>query len=78
MAKQKARITASGAFLEGLARIFDPFSNTDRGRYRSSHGKTVAEQFQRDWETIGRDMKTVLTKFEKQELERQAKETAGR
>ena len=73
MAKQKARITASRSFVEGLARIFDSFSNFDRRRHRSSYGKTVTEQFREDWETIGRDMKTALTKLEKQE-----KETFGR
>ena len=66
MAKQKERVTTSRAFLEGLARIFDPFSNLDRGGYHSSFNKTVSEQLQQDWETIGRDMQTVFGEFEKQ------------
>ena len=45
MAKQKERITMSRAFLEGLARIFEPFSSLDNER----NPKTVTEQFQEDW-----------------------------
>jgi len=56
----------SRAFLEGLARIFDPFSNLRRERYRSSFNKTINEQFREDWETIGLDMQSVFSDFEKQ------------
>ena len=66
MVKQRERITMSRAFLEGLARIFDPFSNLGRERYRSSFNKTINEQFREDWETIGRDMQSVFGDFEKQ------------
>lgn len=69
MAKQKERLTMSRAFLEGLARIFDPFSNLDRRRYRSSFHKTVAGQFQEDWETIGQDIQTVFGEWKEQEQE---------
>ncbi len=62
MAKQKERITAPRAFLEGLARIFDPFSNIDS----TANRKSVAEQFQEDWEKIGRDMKSVFPDIEEQ------------
>ncbi len=67
MAKQKEPITLSRAFLEGLARIFDPFSSTYCERKR----KTVSEQLQEDWETIGRDMKAVFPSFEERVKEDQ-------
>ena len=70
MAKHNGRITMSRAFLEGLARIFDPFSNLDRDRYRTSFDKSVTEQLRQDWITIGRDMETVFDMFEEQEKEK--------
>ena len=65
MASQKERVTASRAFLEGLAHIFDPFSNIESGHSR----KTVNEQLQEDWETIARDMRKVLPNLEPQDKE---------
>ena len=60
MAKQGERITVPRAFLEGLARIFDPFSNFE---YEGNR-KSVTEQFQDDWERIGCDMKSVFPDLE--------------
>ena len=67
MAKQKEPISMPRAFLEGLARIFDPFSSVERGFYRRPYEKTVSKQFQRDWETIGHDAKVAFGKFQRQE-----------
>ena len=60
MAKQRERVTTSRAFLEGLARIFDPFSNLESGPYSGSRRKTDTEMLQSDWIRIGRDMQKVL------------------
>ncbi|MYC29337.1 MAG: hypothetical protein F4X65_04500 [Chloroflexi bacterium] len=56
MAKQKEQITMSRAFLEGLARIFDPFSSLDSGPYSGPRKKTDTEMLRSDWNAIGRDM----------------------
>ena len=69
MAKSKGRITASRAFLEELARIFDPFSNFGAGPYSGPRKKTDMEMLRSDWITIGRDMQTVLDGAGKQEPE---------
>lgn len=60
MARHKERITMSRAFLEGLARIFDPFSNVNVGPHRGRRKKTDTEMLRSDWITIGRDMQKVL------------------
>ena len=59
MAKQKEPITLSRAFLEGLARIFDPFSNLG-SPYSGPNKKTDAEMLRSDWAAIGRDMQSVM------------------
>ena len=59
MAKQKERITMSRAFLEGLARIFDPFSNLG-SPYSGPNKKTDADMLRSDWVAIGRDMQSVM------------------
>lgn len=59
MARQNERITAARAFLEGLARIFDPFSNLG-SPYSGPNRKTDADMLRSDWAAIGRDMQSVL------------------
>ena len=67
MVKPRERITMSRAFLEGMARIFDPFSNLDSGPYSGSRKKTDAEMLQSDWARIGQDMQRVLDSMGQQE-----------
>ena len=59
MAKQRERVTTSRAFLEGMARIFDPFSNLG-SPYSGPNKKTDTEMLQSDWIRIGRDMQSVM------------------
>jgi hypothetical protein len=59
MAKQKERVTAPSAFLEGLIRIFDPFSNLG-SPYSGPNRKTDADMLRSDWIVIGRDMQSVM------------------
>ena len=72
MARQKAHLTASRSFLEGLARIFDPFSNLD-SPYSGRRGKTDADMLRSDWETIGQDMQKVLDGMGQQEQKKTAR-----
>lgn len=72
MAKHNGRITMSRAFLEGLARIFDPFSNLD-SPYSGPHKKTDAEMLRSDWAAIGRDMQKALDGMGQQEREQTAR-----
>ena len=69
MAKQKEPITMSRAFLEGLARIFDPFSNLDSGPYSGPRKKTDTEMLRSDWIAIGRDMQKALDSMGQKEQE---------
>ena len=62
MASQKERITTSRAFLEGLARIFDPFSNLE-SPYSGPNKKTDSEMLRSDWIAIEKDMQSVLGKW---------------
>jgi hypothetical protein len=59
MVKQRERISASRAFLEGLARIFDPFSNFG-SPYSGPNKKTDADMLRSDWATIERDIQSVM------------------
>ena len=70
MARQKERVTTSRAFLEGLARIFDPFSNLDSGPYSGPRKKTDAEMIQSDWARIGQDMQRALDSMGQREKEK--------
>ena len=62
MASQKERVTMSRAFLEGLAHIFDPFSNLG-GPYSGPSKKTDTDMLRSDWATIERDMQSVLNSW---------------
>ncbi len=73
MAKQKEMVTTSRAFLEGLARIFDPFSNLDSGPYSGSRKKTDAEMLRSDWVTIGQDMQKALDGMSQPEQKKTAR-----
>ena len=69
MAKGRERITMPRAFLEGLARIFDPFSNIYSGPYSGPWKKTDAEMLRSDWIAIGRDMQKAMDSMGQNERE---------
>ena len=69
MAKHIGKVTTSRAFLSGLARIFDPFSNLDSSPYSGPRKKTDTEMLRSDWIAIGQDMQNAMDSFGQKEKE---------